>query len=289
MGRPFAHTPLTAVLALLVVAVASCTSEAPRGEYLARVGDSYLYPEDLELAMSVIPAMEDSSAAIDQIVDQWVTNTLLEQEARDLGLADDAHVQKLLRDSEKSVLVSSLMNRIYSEQGETVPVSEVIAYYEVNKARLKTVEPYVRVRYLWSAESSDVQEARRQLQRAMRGTMSDSLWLEIVNTYASDPAASRLLSGQHYPESRLFSNFPELQDLLPRLNESQISAVQESGGRYHLLQVVDRVPTGSEPEFDWVSAELTRQLSLQRRKEALARKVQELRTNALSRNALEIK
>lgn len=277
------------LLALLIIVVSGCTSEAPQGDYLARVGNSYLYPDDLELAMSVLPAMGDSSAAIDQIVDQWVTRTLLEQEARQLGLADDDHVKKLLRDSEKSVLVSSLMNRIYSEQGETVPVSDVITYYEQNKSRLKTVEPYVRVRYLWSADEAEAQQARRLLQRAMRGAMTDSLWQQIVDEHASDAPASRLLAGQHYPESRLFNNFPELQELLPRLNESQISSVQESGGRFHLLQVIDRVPTGSEPEFDWVSAELTRQLSLQRRKEALARKVQELRTNALSRNDLEIK
>ena len=84
------------LLALLIIVVSGCTSEAPQGDYLARVGNSYLYPDDLELAMSVLPAMGDSSAAIDQIVDQWVTRTLLEQEARQLGLADDDHVKKTL-------------------------------------------------------------------------------------------------------------------------------------------------------------------------------------------------
>ena len=274
---------------LLSAFIGGCSREQPRGEYLARVDDSYLYPEDIEMALSTLPSLQDSTAAIDQIVDQWVTSTLLANEARELGLADDPHVKNLLRDSEKSVLVSSLMNRIYSEQGETVPVSEVIAYYELNKSRMKTVEPYVRIRYLSSDDREVAQDARRLLQRAMRGSMSDSLWQQIVDEHASDPAGSKMLGSQYYPESRLFTNYPELQSLLPRLNVSQISSIEESGGRYHLLQVIDRITAGSEPEFDWVSSELTRQLSLQRHKEALARKIQELRTNAQARNILEIK
>ena len=279
---------VTCCIAAFVLFFAGCESSPRDGDYLARVGDEYLYRGDLEEVMSTLPSIEDSASAVAQFVDQWVANELLAQEARSIGLDDDEHVQKLIADSEKSVLVSSLMNRIYAEQGETVSSAEVRTYYEMNKGRLKTVEPYVLVRYLANENRDEVTTARRLLQRAMRTSGTDSLWISIVGEHAEDAEASLSLGSRHQPESRLFNTYPEIVDVLPRLGSGQISSVVASGGKFHLIQVVERVPAGSEPYFEWVDGELTRQMTLQKRKEALARKIQELRTNALARNGLEI-
>ncbi|NND72765.1 MAG: peptidyl-prolyl cis-trans isomerase [Rhodothermales bacterium] len=285
------YIPAGFVLTLLglLLVLSGCREATNGNEYVARVGDEYLYQSDIDAIISTLPSIEDSASAVSQFVDQWVTNSLLAQEARAIGLDDDRHVRRLIADSEKSVLVSSLMNQIYAEQGETVPLAEVRTYYELNKSRLKIVEPYVRVRYLSNTDRNEVREARRLLQRAMSGSGVDSLWTTIVSAHAENPARALTIGQQHHPESRLFTSIPDLVEVLPRLDNGQISAVVSAEGKFHLLQVVDRVPAGSEPYFEWVNGELTRQLTLQNRKEALARKIQELRTKALARNSLEIK
>ena len=56
--------------------------------------------------------MLDSADAAAQIVEQWVTNQLLFQEATSRGLRGDPEVQRLLADNERSVLVNALMQRL---------------------------------------------------------------------------------------------------------------------------------------------------------------------------------
>jgi hypothetical protein len=281
--------PRRYLVVVMLLLVSACSNQSTDVDFIARVGNEYLTRDDVELAMGTLPSIEDSASAVAQFVDQWVTNALLAQEARDIGLDKEQQVRRLIVDSEKSVLISSLLSRIYSEESEVASASDVRDYFELNKDRLKTVEPYVKVRYLANADREAVRSARRLLQRAMQGSMTDSLWTTIVEQHSDDTALATAIASAHHPESRLLSNVPEVFATISRLGPGQISAVIASDEKFHLVQVVDRVAEGSEPYFEWVNGELTRQLTLQKRKEAVARRIQELRTNALAKNMLDVK
>ena len=100
--------------------------------------------------------------------------------------------------------------------------------------------------------------------------------------------ASFDLADNYYPERRLFADRPAVQQALARLRDQQIAPIIEAGAAYHVLQLVERLPTGTTPEQHWIRDELIRRLTIQARKQMYARQVQRLRNEALARNALEI-
>ncbi len=276
------------LLAVVVYSV-GCGTPSTEPDYVARVGETYLLTADLEDALSALPPGRDSTEAKRQFVEQWVVNTLLEQEARQSGLLQDAGVRRLLVENERSVLVSAYVERIYEENPVNPSPSDIEQFFEVNKERLRLREPFLRVRYLYNSDRDSTFEARRLLQRAMRGAGVDSLWAVIARTYSHDVEGSLGLSGNYFAESRLLSAYPRVKDVLRRLADRQVSAVIEDGGRFHLVQVVDRVPAGTIPKIPWINEEISRQLVMERRKQTVARTVQNLRTMAAARNALDIR
>lgn len=284
--RP-ARYALVAALLALVVAV-GCRKEAAPPGYVARVGDVYLTREELDAALAAMPPRQDSVEARQQVVEQWITNELLYEEALNRGLHDDPDVRRLLEESQRSVLVSALISKLYEENPATPSPAELQAYYEQNKEHLRLLEPFVRVRYL-AARTPDAADAVRRALLAAPEAAHDSLWLALVAEHAVDPEGSRMLAENYVAESRLFVDQPALRQVLLRMSRPQVAPVVVADSLYHVLQLAARVPAGTIPEPAWIEEELTRRLLISGRKQLYARQVQRLRTEALAREELEIR
>ena len=77
--------------------------------------------------------------------------------------------------------------------------------------------------------------------------------------------------------------------MVTQLDLNQISPVIDDGGLFHFVQVAERRDAGAIPELSWIEEELKQRLTIESRKQMLARQVQRLRTEALAREDLEIK
>jgi hypothetical protein len=78
-----------------------------------------------------------------------------------------------------------------------------------------------------------------------------------------------------------------VRDELSNLREGAVAPVTQDNGRYHVLQLVRRLPEGSDPELRWVEAEIRRRLQIRSRKQTYAREVQRLRNRAKANGLLE--
>jgi parvulin-like peptidyl-prolyl isomerase len=259
--------------------------EAP--DYVARIGDQYLSREEVTTALQSMPSGMDTTEARQQIIEQWVTNTLLYQEAERRGLRSEPEIQQLLEENESSVMVSALVARLYEEVPAEPTPAELLAYYERYREQLRLREPYVRVRYLATANADSARAVQQFMQR-LSPASADSVWLTIATRYAADPAASRELAGSYFPESQLLALTPEIQEAVTSLQNGQVSPVISSGDLHHVVQLVERAPAGSIPQMDWVLEDLTQRLSISARKQIFARQVERLRNEALAREELEI-
>ncbi|MFB3131376.1 MAG: peptidyl-prolyl cis-trans isomerase, partial [Rhodothermales bacterium] len=139
----------------------------------------------------------------------------------------------------------------------------------------------------FSAEADSARLAHRLLQEATAA--ADSLWPQLVTRFAQDAELSLTLSGNYFPESRLFIEQPVLRQHLAQLRPGQLAPLIEANGHTHLLQLEDRVPAGSIPELAWIEDQVQRQLTIDARKQMYERQVQRLRTEALSRDVLVIR
>ncbi len=283
------HSPLAALglcLALMALA-AGCQRQTPSQGYVARLGDAYLMQDEVHAALDNLPPRLDSIEARRQFIDQWVTNELLFQEALRLKLRTQQDVQRRLEESERSVLIDALVSQLFEQEMEAPIPSEIRAYFERHKEQLRLREPFAHVRYLFSTEADSARLAHRLLQEA--SATADSLWPQLVTRFAQDAALSLTLSGNYFPESRLFIEQPVLRQHLAQLRPGQLAPLIDLNGYTHLLQLEDRVPAGSIPELSWIEDQVQRQLTIDARKQMYERQVQRLRTEAMSRNVLVIR
>ncbi len=276
------------VLVLATISFTACEEEQAAPEFVARVGDRHLLRSELDRALRSIPVPQDSMEARQQIIEQWVTNELMYQEALRRGLRQDDEVQRLLEESERAVLVNALLSQLYEENVVEPTSSEKKAYYESHREQLRLRESFARVRYLRAANRTNAEGARRMLQQAAPADR-DSIWALAINRYASDQALSREISTNYYPESRIFIDRPKLREALSGLLGGQLAPVIESDSVFDVVQLVERVPSRAIPEPAWIDEELVRRLVIQSRKQLYARQVQRLRNEALAREDLEIR
>ncbi len=271
---------------LLVLATGTgCQSEDPPSSYVARVGSHYLTQDDLNRMLAGMGPTRDSTAARQQVIDQWVTRTLLHREAERLNLQSVDSVQQRLERQRRSILVSALKTRFYKETDRSPSPSEVRTYFERHKEQLSLREPYVRVRYLTTARRTAAQTVRQNLRTF--SSQSDSTWRSLVRTHAADTTRAYRLSQRFLPVSRLTQQLPFLEEALGQLEEGDTAPVLEANGQYHVFRLDRRLPEGADPKLKWIEPEIRRRLRIRARKQMYAHEVQRLRSQAQASGAIE--
>lgn len=287
MPDAFRLPSVVASILLAGLLLGGCEKEEPPSSYVARVGTHYLQQEDVARMLQGMGPVPDSTQARQQIIGQWVENTLLLQEAQRLNLAEDPAVKQRLEEERQNTLVTALKNRIYDELDQPPSKQEVRTYFERHQKQLTLREPYVEVRHLTAQRGDSAQAARQQLQSA-RTADADSVWAQLSRRYAEQPARARRLAGRFLPESRLFSRLPYVRDELDALREGEVAPIIRDGERFHLLQLVQHVDAGTAPKLEWVEGEIRRRLRIRHRKQMYAREVERLRNRAKADNMIEM-
>jgi len=275
---------LVVSLALLAVGAGCQTKEAP-SSYVVRVGSHYLTQDDLDRMLAGMGPARDSTAARQQVIDQWISRTLLYREAERRNLQAADSVQRELERQRRSVLVSALTTQLYKETDLTPSLSEIRTYFEGHKEQLRLREPYVRVRYLATTRRS----AARTVRQALRTLPPDSLstWRRLVRTHATDTMQAYQLSGRFFAESRLTQQRPFLGEVLRRLKEGDIAPIVTANDQYHVLRLDRRIPEGTAPKLEWVERQIRRRLRIRARKQMYANEVERLRSKAEASGAID--
>lgn len=274
---------------VLAFVLAGCGPESSEVDYVARLGDRYLTREDLDSALESLTVLQDSAEAAEQIMEQWITDELLFREAVRRGLRNQAGVQSLLLENERSVLVSALLTELYKEEDSTPDDQDLLTYYEQNKDQLKLTEPFVKIRYLVTESADSAMSAVELMEGIESSPNPDSAWKAVANRFAEDPDGTTTLSASFYPETRLLSSIPGLNTAVQRLAPGQILSPFELDSRYHIVQLVERIPVGTTPEVALLEDQLRARIAIENRKQLYARQVQRLRNEALAREELDIK
>jgi parvulin-like peptidyl-prolyl isomerase len=275
------------ILLVFATACVGCTGTPIQPEFVARLGSESLSRESLSQALDGLSVEMDSTAAAQRIIDQWVTNQLLFSEALQRGIDRQPLVRAGVADAQRAVVVDALMEELYANSAGTPTEVELQAYFQANRERLKLVEPYVRVRYLVTSNASAARDAQRQL--AAMDSSAHGEWEELIASISDEPDLSRTLSRSLIPETRAFSEYPTVGQAVSATRPLRTSAVLTDRGRYHIVQVLERIPAGTVPELSWISQSLRQQLHMETRKLLYARLVERLRNEALAREQLDVR
>lgn len=271
---------------LLVLSLgAGCQPDDPPTSYVARVGSHHLTEVDLNRRLASMGPIPDSTKARRQVIDQWVTRMLLYREAERRKLAAVEDVRRRLERQRRSTLIAALKDRFYRETDLTPSPQEIRSYFERHKNQLKLREPYVRARYLATSSQAAAQTVQESLRP--QSLDADSTWIRLVREYAADTTQAFQFSRRPLPKGQVIAELPFSDDRLDALNEGDTSPIIEHKDRYHVLQLVRRIPAGTDPKLGWVEAEIRRRLRIRARKQMYTHEVQRLRNKAQADNALE--
>jgi hypothetical protein len=275
------------LLLVVATAYAGCTGAPIQPDFVARLGSESLSRESLSLALEGLALEMDSTAAADRVIDQWVTGQLLYSEAVRRGIDRKPEVRAGVSEAQRAVVVDALMEDLYDDPAETPSDAETQAYFEANRVRLRLVEPYVRVRYLVTGNASTARDAQRQL--AAMDSSAHIEWEELLLSSSDEPDLSRTLARSLIPETRAFSEYPTVGEAVRTTRPLRTSTVLTDRGRYHVVQVLERIPAGTVPELGWIEQSLRQQLHMESRKLLYARLVERLRNEALAREQLDVR
>lgn len=267
-------------MTLAVAIFVGCSTESEPENYVARLGDAILTQEEVNGLIKDRSVFLDSADAVSQIVEQWVTNELLYQEAVSRGLRGDPDVQRLLADNERSVLIDALVTRVLEAEMQGGPDdSAVQTYYEQHREKLVLREPFVRVRHLVYTDQDTADAAMDALRASM---LSPDL-----------PSGGRLSSGisedSFYPEQQMFAATAGLGEIIEDLDVGEVHDVFVVDSTFHVVQLMDRLDAGAVPSIDMVRQEIRDRVAIDMRKQLYARQVERLRTRALAREELDVR
>lgn len=276
--------------ALLAAPLAACGGDEPAPSapgVVVRVGEAVFTRADLAAALGDMPVGLDSATAAEQIVEQWVQRELLVQEARARGLDTTRAVRKLIAESERATLEAAALESFFA-RNPTEPTDDALrAYYQAHREDLALREPYVRLRHLRLRQPRRADEARAALRRAAATPYADSLFTLLASEYADDAEGAVSFAQTYVPESRLLSLDEALGERVAAMPAGPEAAAVASGGVLHVVQVADRVQTGTVPPFRLVRDELAERLAVQMRRDTEARLLQQLRSEARAAGRLQ--
>ena len=195
---------------------------------VARVNDSYLYQEDIEAILSDGITKEDSTLRVNNFINQWATQKLLQSGAEiNLTLEKQEEYIKLVDQYKSDLFIKAYLEALVKQKIDTVVTfEETQEVYLSNKETFKLNEELIKFRYINLNENMDgFQKIKEQFKnfdnedkkvldsisiQFRAYSLNDSIWIKVDQVLANIP----VLSIDSKKELLKKSNFIQLQDSL---------------------------------------------------------------------------
>lgn len=214
----------------------ACSGRDKNDRLLAKVNEAELYFSDVETRFYNISNQEDSTLLMKSIVNNWIEEQVLLQEAYNLELEMDKTIQRKVEQFKNDLIIHSLMKQKIEEQLDTVvDQQEIEQYYKNNIQEFELQDYLVKVLYLKVA--SDAPEID-QITSAYKLKKEEDL--ETIQIYA------RMYASNFYYDPENWIYFDDLLKEVPLqdinkdkfiMNRSKIRF--EENGYYYFLNVMD--------------------------------------------------
>lgn len=215
-------------LFLLTTMVTSCDYfRAPKKpKAIARVGESYLFQDDIVDLVPKGTSKKDSIAIVKAFIDRWATQKLLFEAAeRNIGKDKISEFSALIDQYKVDLYTKDYIESLVIRQIDTVVTEvQIEAYYAKNKQYFKNSSELVKLRYInlvkenpkfakiKSKFSSFTKKDRKELEQLAvqfkSYAFNDSIWVDINQVYEKIPFIN-LENKQKYISSGINFQYPD--------------------------------------------------------------------------------
>ena len=213
---------------LLSTMVVSCDYfRAPKKpKAIARVGESYLFQDDIIDLVPKGTSKKDSIAIVKSFIDRWATQKLLFEAAqRNIGKDKVSEFNALIDQYKVDLYTKDYIESLVIRQIDTVVTEvQIEAYYAKNKQYFKNSSELVKLRYInlvkenpkfakiKSKFSSFTKKDRKELEQLAvqfkSYAFNDSIWVDINQVYEKIPFIN-LENKQKYISSGINFQYPD--------------------------------------------------------------------------------
>ncbi len=276
MNLLFITIKLTKLLPKLIKAISfiaaaaflcGCGKDESKTEYVAKVNDSYLTPEELA---EITDTMNTSRFYRNEIVRNWINRELLYQEAMKEGLLDQKKYARILNNSKKELAASALISRFFDMTQINYDNQDLENYYDSSGDDFRLLHNAYLINEIdFFNEDNAVK---------FRNSAIEKSWADALSDIEKD-------SSVIYEKTRKFQyeyeiNPSSLARILKELNPREFSVIINKGdSSFYLVQLLGSYSEGTIPPFDIIKEEVEKRYRTKKREEALNQYIKELYTN----------
>ncbi len=273
----------------LVLSMTSCNSlfkEETKKEALARVGDSYLYREDIATLIPTGMSKQDSTAFVVNYINNWASKELLLEKSK-INLPEEklAEYNRLVNNYRTDLYTRAYLEALVQQASDTlITNSELQGFYSLEKENFKLTEKLVQLRFVALPSQfldQDVVESKLKEFKPEDKAYLDSIAVQFKKLHFND---SIWVSA-----SRLIEEIPPLTSLNEEkyLKNSQFFELRDSIGVYlgkvnKVLEINDIAP------ISYITPDI-KQIIINRRRLSQLEKIEtEIIDEAIKKNEFEI-
>ena len=186
-----------------------------------------------------------------QLIEDWVRQELLYQEALDRGLHQQERLKTLLGQMRRDLLVAALLDAEFQDNELSFSETAIRRYHDEHQTDFRRLHPEIRARHILLTSQREA-NARRQtlLQRG-------ESFAEVARKYSHD-AATRNKGGElgYFSEAEN----PVLWDVCQDLPLKRISEPIYTEYGYHLIQILERGEVGTVRDVTQVRSQIVEAL-----------------------------
>ncbi|WP_136468357.1 peptidyl-prolyl cis-trans isomerase [Flagellimonas onchidii] len=272
-----------------LVLLSSCGSifrEKQEKEPLARVGDTYLYKEDMTTFIRDDMSPQDSALFVNNYINNWASKQLLLSKSK-INLPEEklTEFNRLVEDYRADLYTRAYVEALVLQAQDTaVTTAQLRSYYEKEKENFKLSEKLVQLRFVTLppqfldkdqviAKMKEWKEGDKQYLDSIavqfkKIHFNDSIWVSAARVMEEIPALTNVNEANYLKKSQFFELEDSLGVYLGRVNE--------------VLKINDIAP------FEYVSPDI-KQLILNRRRLDYVRKLEtEIINEATKKNEFEV-
>ena len=263
MSRFIKRFSILVLFAGLVVSCDLLGSKAPAGVPVARVGNAYLYKEDIEKLITAEMSPEDSTTLVNGYINRWATKRLLVDNAqRNITLDEQDRLNNLVEQYKLDLFSQAYKDALVARSlDSSITDAEASQFYTENKENFKLNESLLKLRYIEMGENDyNEDEIKKRFTRfnAKDKRFLDSISVQFRAQYLNDSTWISL--------DKVIAKIPpvnvENSDQL--LNKTEFLQLRDSLGLY-LIAVNDRLDRNDDAPLEYVLPTV-KQILLNRRK-----------------------
>lgn len=250
MKKPLNRINYLILLILTAAFFSGCGKEKSRTDFIARVDDSYLTSEDLNVDLDTTDLQKSRR---DEYVRNWIENEVFYKEALSEDINKDQDFIRALEKNKKELAKAFLIRKITQEKDFSIEKRELEDFFSNSSKDFELfIEHYLFNIITFSDEDKAI---------LFRSTLIESDWNKALNVFKGDPSIVYVKEkefldiNQINPASVLIT----LQELLP--DEVSI-VINTDTDKYTVLQLVRKYNQGEVPELEVIKNRVVERLTM---------------------------